>query len=60
MIVWGLKDPALSYDDLVPGTEEFAPLLKVEQIAGAGHFVHAERPELVNPALISFFRRSTA
>lgn len=60
MIVWGMKDPALGYDDLVPGTEEFAPQLKVEQIADAGHFVHAERPELVNPALIAFFRRSTA
>lgn len=60
LIVWGMSDPALGHDDLVPGTEEFAPRLQVVQVPQCGHFVHAERPELVNPALISFFRQSTA
>jgi epoxide hydrolase 4 len=60
LLVWGMKDPALGYDDLVPGTDELVPRLKIEQIPDCGHFVHAERPELVNPALIAFFRRSNA
>jgi epoxide hydrolase 4 len=60
LLVWGMKDPALGFDELVPGTEEFVPRLEIEQIPDCGHFVHAERPELVNPALVSFFRRSSA
>lgn len=58
LLVWGMQDPALGYADLVPGTEEFVPLLKIEQIPDCGHFVHAERPELVNPVLTSFLQRS--
>ena len=54
LLVWGMKDPALGYEELVPGTEEFVPKLKIEQIPDCGHFVHAERPEWVNPALIAF------
>lgn len=59
LLVWGMDDPALGYDDLVPGTEEFVPRLQLAQIPGTGHFVHAERPELVNPALVNFLPRST-
>lgn len=57
LLVWGMKDPALGFEDLVPGTEVFVPKLAVEQIPDCGHFVHAERPELVNPALISFLKK---
>ena len=57
LLVWGLEDPALDFDVLVPGTEEFVPNLQFAQIPGAGHFVHAERPEVVNPALLEFLRR---
>ena len=60
LLVWGMKDPALGFEELVPGTEEFVPRLKVEQIPDAGHFVHAERPDPVNAALIAFFRQSSA
>lgn len=56
LLMWGMGDPALGYQDLVPGTEQYVPRLKIEQIPGAGHFVHAERPDLVNPALIAFLR----
>lgn len=59
LLVWGMKDPALGYDELVPGTEAFVTRLKIEQIPDCGHFVHAERPELVNPALTAFLLRST-
>ena len=57
LLVWGMKDPALGYEELVPGTGEFVPKLKIEQIPDCGHFVHAERPELVNPPLIQFLRK---
>lgn len=57
LMVWGMKDPALGFEELVPGTEAFVPKLVVERIPDCGHFVHAERPELVNPALISFLRK---
>ena len=60
LLVWGMGDPALGFDDLVPGTEQFVPKLRVEQIRGCGHFVHAERPDLVNPVLISFLNLSRA
>ncbi len=60
LLVWGLEDPALDYDVLVPGTEEFVPKLQVAEIPGTGHFVHAERPEVVNAALLEFLRRPNA
>ncbi len=56
LLVWGMKDPALGYAELVPGTERHVPKLKIAQIPDCGHFVQAERPELVNPALIAFLR----
>jgi pimeloyl-ACP methyl ester carboxylesterase len=56
LLVWGKADPALDYDVLVPGTEAYAPKLKVKQIEGAGHFVHAERPDAVNPILRDFLK----
>lgn len=57
LLVWGLQDPALDYDVLVPGTEAFVPGLQVAQIARTGHFVHAERPDVVNPAVLEFLQR---
>ena len=53
-LVWGLKDPALDFDVLVPGTERYAPKLRIVPIADAGHFVHSENPTAVNEALRSF------
>ncbi|MFZ5443515.1 MAG: alpha/beta fold hydrolase [Myxococcota bacterium] len=56
LLIWGMDDPALGYADLVPGTEKFVSKLTIKQIPGCGHFVHAERPDLVTPALIEFLR----
>ncbi|MGV3620839.1 MAG: alpha/beta fold hydrolase [Archangium sp.] len=56
LLIWGMKDPALGYAELVPGTEKHVPKLKLVQIPECGHFVQAERPDAVNPALISFLR----
>jgi len=56
LLIWGEGDRALHHDVLIPGTERFVRRLTVERIAGAGHFVHAEAPERVNPLLLSFLR----
>ncbi|MGQ0504972.1 MAG: ribosomal protein L7/L12 [Myxococcaceae bacterium] len=54
LMIWSKHDLALGYDELVPGTERYVPNLKVETLDNAGHFMHAERPELVNRLLLSF------
>jgi pimeloyl-ACP methyl ester carboxylesterase len=56
LLIWGMKDPALGYTDLVPGTERYVPRLRVEQVPNCGHFVQSERPEHVNPALVKFLK----
>jgi len=56
LLLWGMDDPALGYDDLVPGTEAFAPHLEVKKIEGCGHFVQSERPDEVNAALIEYLK----
>ncbi|MCC6624631.1 MAG: alpha/beta hydrolase [Deltaproteobacteria bacterium] len=58
LLVWGLDDPALGFDALVPGTERWAPRLRVEPLPGVGHFPQSERPDLVNPLLVDFARTS--
>ena len=35
---------------------DFPKGVRVERIAGAGHFAHLEKPEIVNPLLIEQFR----
>lgn len=56
-LIWGMRDPALGFDDLVPGTERLAPRLEVVRVPDAGHFVQAERPDAVNAALLAFLQR---
>ena len=58
MLVWGMQDPALGFDELVPGTEKWAPKLAIEEIPGCGHFVQSERPAEVNRALVRFLSAS--
>ena len=50
-LIWGEADSCLGLE-LIAGSERYAPLLNVHRVAGAGHFVHQERPELVNRLLI--------
>jgi pimeloyl-ACP methyl ester carboxylesterase len=54
LLIWGMRDAALSYPDLVPGTERYARKLKVVQVERAGHFVQSEAPKAVNEALVRF------
>jgi len=57
LVVWGMDDAALNYDDIVPGTERYAPGVEVQTIAHCGHFVQQERPEEVNHLLLEWIRR---
>ena len=54
LLIWGMADPALHFQDLVPGTEALASSLTIEPIPGCGHYVQAERPERVNELLLGF------
>jgi pimeloyl-ACP methyl ester carboxylesterase len=54
LLVWGMKDIALGFDELVPGTERWAPKLKVVRVENAGHFVQSDEPAAVNRALVEF------
>ena len=48
-LIWGEADSCLGLE-LIDGSERYAPLLNVHRVANAGHFVHQERPEVVNRA----------
>ena len=60
LIVWGLEDTALGFDDVVPGTERYAPNLEIHKIANCGHFVQQERPDDVNRKVLEFLRAPAA
>ena len=54
LLIWGMEDRALGYDDVVPGTEKFVRSLRIEQIQRGGHFIQQERPDEVNRELLAF------
>jgi pimeloyl-ACP methyl ester carboxylesterase len=56
LLIWGKDDPALSYDELVPPSLLWARDLWIEPIEHCGHFVHEERPDDVNRALLEFLQ----
>lgn len=40
--------------------EDFSKELKVEQVQGAGHFLHQEKPDVLNAMLLSWFKKHSA
>ncbi|MGH7895819.1 MAG: alpha/beta fold hydrolase [Candidatus Binatia bacterium] len=57
LMLHGADDSCIG-GELVPSMREFFPHgLQIEIIAGAGHFVHQEKPELVNRLVLDFLRR---
>ena len=56
MLIWGLEDRALGFEDLVPPTRKYVEALRVEPIPNCGHFVQAEQPERVSALLLDFLR----
>jgi epoxide hydrolase 4 len=59
LLIWGKADPALDFSILVPGTERYAPRLRVAEIEGSGHFVQSENPSQVNAELVKFLSTTT-
>jgi pimeloyl-ACP methyl ester carboxylesterase len=58
MLLWGMADTALGYEDVVPGTERYVPAIEVQTIPNCGHFVQQEQPREVNRRLLEFLKRS--
>ena len=57
LVIMGTRDPDFkqpAQEALLVATALHAP---VQMIEGAGHYPHAEMPELVAPLLISFFQQ---
>jgi pimeloyl-ACP methyl ester carboxylesterase len=50
-LIWGADDSCLG-PELIHGTTRFAAQLDVSIVPRAGHFVHQERPDVVNPLLL--------
>ncbi len=55
LVVWGEDDPALLRSN-ADGLEPWVADLRVVRVPGAGHFVQADAPAVVNEALGAFLR----
>ncbi|MAC24919.1 MAG: epoxide hydrolase [Myxococcales bacterium] len=51
-VIWGTEDPAFAERLADPG-EHVTPAATVHRVVGAGHFLHLERPDEVNAALLA-------
>jgi epoxide hydrolase 4 len=56
MLIWGLEDRALGFEDLVPPTRKYVEALRVEPIPECGHFVQSEQPQRVGSLLLDFLQ----
>lgn len=54
LLVWGRKDQVLPFNDNEK-VKQAIPHLLFRDIAGAGHNLNYENPEIVNPILVAFF-----
>ncbi len=52
-MIWGEEDAALG-KELVVGTENYVENLTVRYVPGCGHWVHEEKPQLVNQYIREF------
>ncbi|GJG88294.1 epoxide hydrolase [Gemmatimonadetes bacterium T265] len=55
LVLWGEDDPALVRAN-AEGLERWVPDVRVQRVPGAGHFVQADAPAVVNEALVGFLR----
>jgi pimeloyl-ACP methyl ester carboxylesterase len=56
LVLHGADDGCIGAE-LIPSMREYFPRgLQIEVIAGAGHFVHQEKPEMVNRLVLDFLR----
>jgi len=59
MLIWGREDSVLPFQ-LSERVREAIPDLRFHPVEEAGHAVHYERPEVVNPLLVRFLQGPTA
>ena len=57
LVIHGADDGCIGSELVAPMAAYFPQGLQIEIVPGAGHFVHQERPELVNRLVIDFLRR---
>lgn len=55
LLIWGDRDPFFNPRGILT-SPEFMPTLRVERIAGAGHFVQSDAPDEVNRLILQFAR----
>jgi epoxide hydrolase 4 len=53
LLIWGEREPVVTRE-ATENLDEWVPNLRVVRIAGAGHFVQTDEPELVSELLIEF------
>ncbi|MGE0501888.1 MAG: alpha/beta fold hydrolase [Rhizobiaceae bacterium] len=53
LVLWGEVDTALR-PSCIEGLEDFAPVLRIERVAAAGHWILHEKPEEVASAIRAF------
>ena len=56
LMIHGLDDGCIGAELLEGMSALFPKGLKIERVAGAGHFVHQEKPELVNEVVVRVLR----
>jgi pimeloyl-ACP methyl ester carboxylesterase len=56
LVFHGADDACIGAELVPPMAQYFPAGLRVEVVPGAGHFVHQERPEVVNRILLDFLR----
>ena len=56
LLVWGMDDRALGYEDVVPGTDRYVERLEIQTIPNCGHFVQQEQPDEINRRVLAFLR----
>jgi len=56
MMIHGRDDGCIGAETLEGMEKLFPKGLKIEIVPGAGHFVHQERPEIVNEMVLRFLR----
>jgi epoxide hydrolase 4 len=59
LVIWGEQDPFLDRR-LLDGLEDRVRQLTLERVGNAGHFVHWQRPDLVNRLLLEWLGRAEA
>lgn len=56
----GEDDGCIGVKTTIGMEADFSAGVEIHRIAGAGHFLHLERPDVINPLLLSFLRSERA